>query len=135
MKWNKFKNYNKNKSIFNRHTILLSWLISYIIVLLIPFAGNLIVNARVHHIIEEDIFASNKMRLEILRDKVDVFFHESERIASEMMGDDGIAKLSQANSADNFTRYDAISIGNMFQRHIFSAHIRSAVICIFRKWI
>lgn len=121
MKWNKFKNYNKNKSIFNRHTILLSWLISYIIVLLIPFAGNLIVNARVHHIIEEDIFASNKMRLEILRDKVDVFFHESERIASEMMGDDGIAKLSQANSADNFTRYDAISIGNMFQRHIFSA--------------
>lgn len=74
MKWNKFKNYNKNKSIFNRHTILLSWLISYIIVLLIPFAGNLIVNARVHHIIEEDIFASNKMRLEILRDKVDVFF-------------------------------------------------------------
>lgn len=119
--WSRIKNYCTTNNIFNRHTILWSWICSYILILSVPITANLISNVRVSHIIKEDNFVSNKMRLEILRDKTDIFFKDSERIASEIMGDDNVARLSQASIADGSTRYEAIAIGDMFQRQMFSS--------------
>lgn len=118
--WKRVKNYCVTNNVFDRHTILWSWIFSYIMILSVSLTANLISNVRVYRIMKEDNFASNQMRLEILRDKTDIFFKESERIATEIMGDASVARLSQASMVDGSIRYDAIETGDMFQRQMFS---------------
>ena len=80
----KIKSFLKRIEILNRRTILLSWLASYAAVLIIPLIASIFISGHMRNVVREETIAANELKLEILKDKVDEFFFEGERLANEI---------------------------------------------------
>lgn len=126
--FNNMKNYIAEKinysSYVNRKSILMSWLISYLMVLIIPLIGNFFINVYIKNILKIEITNANQLKLDILKDKVDTFFFESERLSNETFFNSDMAKLAEAETIDQDLRYTAKLLGDELQ-HSFIASMQN----------
>lgn len=108
----------------NRKSILISWLISYLLVLIIPLLGNFVINVYIKNILKTEITNANQLKLDILKDKVDTFFFESERLSNETFFNADMARLAEAENVDQNLRYKAKLLGDELQ-HSFIASMQN----------
>lgn len=105
----------------SQKSILISWLISYLVILIIPLFANFVINMHIKDILKTEIMNTNQLKLDILKDKVDTFFFESERLSNETFFNPDMAKLAEAENVDENLRYKARELGDQLQHSFIAA--------------
>ena len=117
----KIKSFLKRIDFLNRRTILLSWLASYAAVLIIPIIASIFISGHMRNVVREETVAANELKLEILKDKVDEFFFEGERLANEIFYNSDVAKLAEAKTMTGDLRYKARIAGEEMEHHMIAS--------------
>lgn len=108
----------RKRHISGRKTILISWLVSYIAVLIIPIIGNFVIDFYIRDAFVEEIAHSNNLRLEVLRNEVDKFFYEGERLADMLLYNETAAELAGTGIPDGSLRYRARELGTELKHNM-----------------
>lgn len=108
-------------SYINRKSILVSWLISYLIIFIFPLTGNYIINEYIRDMLKTEITSANKLKLEILKSNVDNFFFESERMSNELFFNSDMAALAEAETISPELRYTARTLGTSMKHDFIAA--------------
>ena len=81
------------KKFFEVKSVIVTWIISYIAILIIPLAVSLIVFMNVEHIVSEEVLISNNYLLKQIQQEVDNILNEVKKINTDIMFDYNIQKV------------------------------------------
>ncbi|MFE5321394.1 AraC family transcriptional regulator [Paenibacillus sp. NPDC056579] len=97
---------------FRRRSVVLTWLLSYLAVLLLPVVISIIVYNSSSHTLESEIHQANDAQLKQIREMMDNQFQSMERLSFEMMWNVKIQDLLYSNKYrfPNDHRYDLFQV-------------------------
>lgn len=105
----------------NQKSVMVSWLISYLIIFIIPFTGNCVINVYIREMLKTEVTAADRLKLDILKSNVDNFFFESERMSNELFFKSDMAALAEAETITGDMRYKARELGMDMKRDFIAA--------------
>ncbi|GGI44457.1 putative HTH-type transcriptional regulator YtdP [Paenibacillus marchantiophytorum] len=107
----------RTKIIFNRQSIVLTWMISYIVILLLPVAIGLLLYVESNRTLKEEIQQANDSLLKQVREIMDNQFKTMEQLNFELTWNVNMQELLYSNKYDAFPkeyRYDVYQIARSF---------------------
>lgn len=105
----------RNKLGFNRKSIMLTWLLSYLSILLLPVVMSVIVYFQSNETLENEIHQANSSLLKQLREVMDNQFQSMERLDFELTWNVAIQELLYSNKYKQYPKdfqYDVYQITN-----------------------
>ncbi|MBP1963619.1 AraC family transcriptional regulator [Paenibacillus aceris] len=110
----------KNKVIFNGQSIVLTWMISYIVILLLPVVIGLLLYMESNKTLKEEIQQANDSLLKQVREVMDNQFKAMEQLNFEITWNVNMQELLYSNKYEAFPkeyRYDISQIARMLSMY------------------
>lgn len=104
-----------------RRTVLVSWFISYLVILIIPVIGNIFTYTQSRRALENEVNETNHLMLSNLQSDVDLVFQETEKIATELSYNSRVNEMMKQTEVTGAVNYLAYEISNDLQSYILSA--------------
>ncbi|MFC5451876.1 helix-turn-helix domain-containing protein [Paenibacillus aestuarii] len=104
--------------VFNRQSIILTWLLSYIFVLLLPIVIGLLLYFESSKSLREEIHQANDSLLRQIREVMDNQLHAMEQLNVEMTWNVGVQELLYSNKYQTFSKeytYDVYQLAQDFK--------------------